>query len=302
MNRSITHFKHNFSQSLFKANIIIRENWFKILLVLVAAFIIARKDLNFQFALNSANVVNVTEALQTSAFIAGSSIKEVPQKPQGLGEVVMVTETQKVEKKQAKPKKVAINTTPKPTKKVKKFDDNKAQSFSNLGFALNPTYAKRHKVDPAIVAEKSRILNDYLKRYGDIAVQEMNRYGIPASITLAQGLLESNAGDSRLAVDANNHFGIKCFSRSCTKGHCKNYTDDTHKDFFRVYKNVWESYRAHSLFLQRARYKHLLKLKKTDYEGWAHGLKKAGYATDKRYAYKLINIVKALELDKYDLK
>jgi len=302
MNRSITHFKHNFSQSLFKANVIIRDNWFKILLVLVAAFIIARKDLNFQFALNSANAINVTEALQTSAFIAGSSIKETPQEPQDLGEVVMVTKTEKIEKKEVKPKKVALKTSPKPTKKAKKFDDNKAQSFSNLGFVLNPTYAKRHKVDPAIVAEKQRILNDYLKRYSDIAVQEMNRYGIPASITLAQGLLESNAGDSRLAVDANNHFGIKCFSRSCTKGHCKNYTDATHKDFFRVYKNVWESYRAHSLFLQRDRYKHLLKLKKTDYEGWAHGLKKAGYATDKRYAYKLINIVKALDLDQYDLK
>jgi len=299
MNRSLTSFKHNFGQSLFKANAILKDNWFKILLVLVAAFIIARKDLNFQFALNSANAANLTETVKTSAFIAGSTIKETQPSQEDLGEVVMVTKT---EEEQPKAKKVVLQEKPKPTKKTKKADDNKAQSFSNLGFVLNPTYAKRHKIDPAIVAEKRRILDSYLKRYGDIAVQEMNRYGIPASITLAQGLLESNAGDSRLAVDANNHFGIKCFSRSCTKGHCKNYTDDTHKDFFRVYKNVWESYRAHSLFLQRDRYKHLLKLKKTDYEAWAHGLKKAGYATDKRYAYKLINIIKALDLDKYDKK
>jgi flagellum-specific peptidoglycan hydrolase FlgJ len=119
---------------------------------------------------------------------------------------------------------------------------------------------------------------------------------------LAQGLLESNAGDSRLAVDANNHFGIKCFSRSCQKGHCKNFTDDTHKDFFRTYPSVWESYRAHSLFLQRDRYKHLLNLSKKDYKGWAHGLKKAGYATDKRYAYKLISLIETLNLHQYDKK
>jgi flagellum-specific peptidoglycan hydrolase FlgJ len=186
--------------------------------------------------------------------------------------------------------------------KQQKDDENRAQSFSNLGFVMNPTYAKRHKIKPSVVAVKTKILNDYLEEFGDVAIKEMHDYGIPASITLAQGLLESNAGDSRLAVDANNHFGIKCFSKSCKKGHCKNYTDDTHKDFFRVYKNVWESYRAHSLFLQRDRYKHLLKLKKTDYKGWAHGLKKAGYATDKRYAYKLINIIEALKLYEYDKK
>jgi flagellum-specific peptidoglycan hydrolase FlgJ len=201
-----------------------------------------------------------------------------------------------------------VSTVPEETLKVetpakpKKADDNKAQSFSNLGFIMNPTYAKRHNIDPAIVAEKDRIVKAYIKKYVTVAVEEMKAYGIPASITLAQGLLESNAGDSRLATDANNHFGIKCFSRSCQKGHCKNYTDDTHKDFFRTYPSIWESYRSHSLFLQRNRYKHLLKLSKKDYKGWAHGLKKAGYATDKRYAYKLISLIETLNLHQYDKK
>lgn len=286
MNRSLTQFKHNLNQNLFKANSFFRENWFKVLLVLVVAFIITRKDLNFQFALNNTSTTIqqphngvVTSIAQPSALVTGS--REMPQ--------------QDVEKIANTP-----TETKKTTPKKPKVDDNKAQTFSNLGFALNPTYAKRHNIDPAIVAEKKRILDSYIKRFAPIAVQEMKEYGIPASITLAQGLLESNAGDSRLAKDANNHFGIKCFSKSCGKGHCKNYTDDTHKDFFRVYTNVWESYRAHSLFLQRNRYKHLLKLKKTDYKAWAHGLRKAGYATDKRYAYKLINIIEVLDLQRFD--
>lgn len=297
MNRSLTEFKHNLNQNLFKANSFFRENWFKILLVLVVAFIITRKDLNFQFALNNTNNTAqqfhngiTTSIAQPTALISGNRGK--PE--QDMGEVAMGETTSTAAETQKPTKK---KTTKKP-----KFDDNKAQSFSNLGFVLNPTYAKRHKVDPAIVAEKKHILDNYIKRFAPIAVQEMKEYGIPASITLAQGLLESNAGDSRLATDANNHFGIKCFSQSCGKGHCKNYTDDTHKDFFRVYTNVWESYRAHSLFLQRKRYKHLLKLKKTDYEAWAHGLKKAGYATDKRYAYKLISIVEKLNLRRFDKK
>jgi len=128
----------------------------------------------------------------------------------------------------------------------------------------------------------------------------MEKYGIPASVTLAQGLLESDAGESRLARINNNHFGIKCFSKDCSKGHCANFTDDSHKDFFRRYKNVWESYRAHSIFLRKKRYLHLQKLGTTNYVGWSHGLKEAGYATDLRYANKLIEIIEALNLNKYD--
>jgi len=141
----------------------------------------------------------------------------------------------------------------------------------------------------------------YIQKYHKIAVREMHKYGIPASITLAQGILESNAGQSSLAKEANNHFGIKCFSRRCSKGHCINRYDDHHKDFFRVYDSPWESYRAHSLFLKKGkRYASLFKLKRTNYRAWAHGLKKAGYATDKLYAEKLINLIEDLGLDEYD--
>ncbi|MFK7775135.1 MAG: glycoside hydrolase family 73 protein [Saprospiraceae bacterium] len=141
----------------------------------------------------------------------------------------------------------------------------------------------------------------YIKRFVDVARTEMDQFGIPASITLAQGLLESQAGKSPLAREANNHFGIKCFSKKCKKGHCKNFSDDHHKDFFRTYTSAWESFRAHSLFLQKNRYKHLLELEKTDYKNWAVGLKRAGYATDPNYAKKLIRLIENLDLDKFDV-
>lgn len=140
----------------------------------------------------------------------------------------------------------------------------------------------------------------YIRRFGAVAKVEMDKFGIPASITLAQGLLESNVGESKLASQFNNHFGIKCFERSCRPGHCGNHSDDSHKDFFRKYHTAWESYRAHSEFLQKERYQALFKLSKRDYKAWAHGLKKAGYATDEKYAYKLIELIEDLRLYEFD--
>jgi hypothetical protein len=143
--------------------------------------------------------------------------------------------------------------------------------------------------------------DEYVARFAPVAVAEMRKSGIPASVTLAQGLLESNAGQSKLAQKANNHFGIKCFSRRCKRGHCLNFTDDSHKDFFVKYANVWGSYRAHSAFLRGTpRYAGLFRLDPKDYRGWAYGLAKAGYATDKNYGVKLVAIVEHLGLAKYD--
>ena len=140
----------------------------------------------------------------------------------------------------------------------------------------------------------------YIQRFSKTAQSEMEQFGIPASITLAQGLLESNAGQSKLAVQNNNHFGMKCFSKKCTKGHCSNFEDDHHKDFFRKYETTWESFRAHSNLLQGKRYKHLKNLGTRDYVSWATGLQKAGYATDKRYAKKLIRLIESFNLQQYD--
>lgn len=139
----------------------------------------------------------------------------------------------------------------------------------------------------------------YIDTYSLIAVREMERSGVPASITLAQGLLESRAGQSPLAVDGNNHFGIKCHSD--WKGKKMYHDDDRSKECFRVYLSAELSFRDHSDFLRYSdRYKSLFDLERTDYKGWARGLKKAGYATDPHYAEKLIKAVEDYELYRFD--
>ena len=129
-------------------------------------------------------------------------------------------------------------------------------------------------------------------------MEQMNLHRIPASITLAQGLLESAAGRSALARNANNHFGIKCGSSWTGKYYVQD--DDYKNERFRVYRSVRESYEDHSQFLMKPRYKELFHLKPTDYKGWARGLKRAGYATNPRYAELLINMVERYHLHKYD--
>lgn len=174
-----------------------------------------------------------------------------------------------------------------------------AAKYSNLGFVLNPALAQKLGVDPAVVAAKNKLCYDYIARFSKTAQEEAELFQIPAAITLAQGLLESNVGKSSLASKDNNHFGIKC-RKKCIGCRCANYTDDSKYDMFRIFESPWESFREHSKLLTSKRYKHLSKLPITDYVNWAHGLQAAGYATDKRYAKKLIAIVKALDLDRFD--
>ena len=141
----------------------------------------------------------------------------------------------------------------------------------------------------------------YINKYKDLAIKEMKRTGIPASITMAQALLESGAGNSTLAKKSNNHFGIKCHSD--WKGKKVYYDDDRRNECFRKYRTVYDSYIDHSNFLTRkGRYAKLFTLKTTDYKGWAHGLKKAGYATDPRYAHRLIKIIEDYKLYQLDSK
>ena len=150
----------------------------------------------------------------------------------------------------------------------------------------------------AIANYKSMTSLEYIERYKAVATQEMNLYGIPASITLAQGLFESGSGNGELARVANNHFGIKCNAQWQGKTYYKD--DDNHNDCFRVYNNAEDSYRDHSEFLKRPRYANLFKLDKNDYVGWANGLKAAGYATNPNYPQLLINVIQKYHLDQYD--
>ena len=139
---------------------------------------------------------------------------------------------------------------------------------------------------------------DYINRYKAISIREMKLYGIPASITLAQAILESGTGNSDLARYANNHFGIKCTADWGGKGYYKD--DDQKNDCFRVYNNPDESFKDHSSFLKRKRYGALFELNRDDYVGWANGLKQAGYATNPNYPQLLISIIQKYNLQNYD--
>ena len=148
------------------------------------------------------------------------------------------------------------------------------------------------KVTPALIHE-------YINTYKDIAMVEMQRYGIPASITLAQAILESGSGQGRLARHARNHFGIKCHYD--WEGDTITHDDDAKGECFRKYEHPEASFEDHSQFLvNRSRYAFLFSLKAGDYKGWAYGLKKAGYATDPGYPQKLLLLIKKYELHQYD--
>jgi len=138
----------------------------------------------------------------------------------------------------------------------------------------------------------------YIEQYRDIAIEQMLKWKVPASITLAQGLLESGAGQSTLATKGNNHFGIKCHGWT---GRTIYRDDDQRNECFRAYKSAYESFEDHSKFLATgSRYRSLFSLKITDYKGWARGLKAAGYATNSHYAQSLIDIIENYNLSQYD--
>lgn len=183
-------------------------------------------------------------------------------------------------------KKTTVHkSTPKPVLKVVETDNK----------AVNKEVVKLEKrkssLDTRTIA--------YISHYAPVAMDEMKKHKIPASITLAQGILESGNGVSNLALKSNNHFGVKCHDR--WHGESVRHDDDEKQECFRKYKKVESSYRDHSLFLtSRSRYDFLFDLKIDDYKGWAKGLKKAGYATDKKYPDKLIRIVEMYDLDHYD--
>ena len=156
--------------------------------------------------------------------------------------------------------------------------------------------------DPVLIDEQKRPVpistEQYIEFYKDIAIAEMKQYRIPASITLAQGILESGSGKGRLAVEGNNHFGIKCHDWTGKKIY---HDDDRSQECFRKYRNASESFRDHSQFLAyRPRYSNLFTLDVNDYRGWAKELRRAGYATDKRYPNKLIALIERYQLYQYD--
>lgn len=153
---------------------------------------------------------------------------------------------------------------------------------------------------PVVLSAQKRITTEeYIDTYKDVAIKKMKEFKIPASITLAQGILESGSGNSKLATKAKNHFGIKCHKG--WNGKTFHMDDDAKNECFRKYSDPADSYRDHSEFLtQRGRYSFLFDYKTTDYKSWAYGLKKAGYATNPKYPKLLIGLIEKYELDQYD--
>lgn len=190
--------------------------------------------------------------------------------------------------------KFVSETTSKEKTYTNKHQRNDFPAPASLGNVVSTNLA------PAAPEElRKEQVRAYIDRYSKAAVGEMDKFGIPASITMAQAIIESRSGTSILAVQNNNHFGIKCFSKKCPDGHCSNHTDDHHKDFFRIYAGSWESFREHSTFLMKNSYRKLLKNGK-NYTAWARGLREYGYATDPTYDKKLISIIEKYELHKLD--
>jgi len=152
--------------------------------------------------------------------------------------------------------------------------------------------------DTPVVTSYQNATEAYIANFNAIAMEEMRKYKIPASITLAQGILESGSARGRLAVEANNHFGIKCHEWTGDKIY---HDDDRSQECFRKYEHAEQSYEDHSKFLtERKRYENLFQLGEDDYRAWAKGLRAAGYATDRRYPEKLIDLIERFQLHKYD--
>ena len=165
-----------------------------------------------------------------------------------------------------------------------------------VGVKTNPVKTISNNTKSKTVFEYQ---TDYIEAYKDIAMREMRQYGIPASITLAQGILESGSGRSQLSRQSNNHFGIKCHKD--WQGKSVNYDDDKPQECFRKYKHPEDSFIDHSKFLVgKKRYAFLFDYPKDNYIKWAFGLKKAGYATDPKYPHKLIKYIERYNLDQYD--
>lgn len=195
--------------------------------------------------------------------------------------------------------KSRVKTTKNGTAKTRTTRNSKPAIRTTTGTASSSSKKTETLESTSKTVVYAEVVKAYIQDFKDVAKDNMRRHGIPASIILAQGILESGAGKGTLCISANNHFGIKCHND--WTGEKVYHDDDSEQECFRKYKDPAGSYDDHSLFLTtRSRYAALFKLEKDDYEGWAHGLKAAGYATDPKYPAKLIGLIENYDLAQYD--
>jgi flagellum-specific peptidoglycan hydrolase FlgJ len=276
----------HFDIDLMKLKDFLIQNWLNTALVLLLIYVVFTKDIHFAVHLND-------DTPQLASNISQSQMSRNPKQKVANQKLVAASMLSSLEENDHNGDGIVELLPARPMKVVKPIaQNNEANLFDNVSIFVNP-----NKSDPSVLKSKKEKCWDYVTRFINIARTERKKFGIPVSITLAQGLLESDAGQSRLTTKANNHFGIKTFNKKVAHVVMK---DDTPKDKFKIYNSAWESYRDHSLLLMRDHYKHLQFLSKTDYAGWAKGLEKAGYATDRQYAENLIRIIENLQLYRFD--
>ncbi len=283
---SPTGFKHNILLLFRQFHHFAKRNAFKLAMIIISIYVLNMKNISFSFnmgELGSAVAVSETKHLGSEAI---PSFQKT------------ATQSGKIKEKAEEPLAMPVDDFDREHRNpsIPSFTN----TISNLGYLLNPLFSSRKKSKTHERDFYNRKCSDYVGRYNHVAQSEMKKFGIPASIILAQALLESNVGENKLARMHNNHFGIKCVSRKCSKGHCTNIEGDSHKDFYRNYESVWSAYRDHSRFLQKDRYLHLKSLGTKDYEAWAKGLMDSGYSDDESYARKLVDIIETLGLYGYD--
>ena len=285
----------HFDIDLNKLSKFLTKHWINVLIITLLLYVAFTKDIHFALQLNGDENPMATKIITqrinlkqkvVKQSVATASMADALALEDHNGDGVIAILPTRVNK----PVSSVTNMAKPINNAVSK--GNEANLFDNVSIFVNP-----QKADPSVVKTKQEKCWDYVTRFVNIAKIERQKFGIPVSITLAQGLLESDAGNSRLTIKANNHFGIKTFNKRVAHVVMK---DDTPKDKFKVYGTAWESFRDHSLLLMRDHYKPLQFLSKTDYVGWAKGLEKAGYATDKQYAENLIRIIENLQLYRFD--
>ncbi len=269
--------------------VFVKKNWLNLLIFVLFMYLIFTKSQGI-----SISFANADDAPTAKVVAEKIVLKQKNSKQNNNNEAAFIGGA--LSNKDNDPTEGVVDLLPqRPTQPVKSAyakGGNDANLFDNVSIFVAP-----ERANAAVVKSKKDKCWDYVRRFMAIAKTEKQKFGIPVSITLAQGLLESDAGDSRLTRAANNHFGVKTFNKRVPHVVMK---DDSPTDKFKKYDTAWESYRDHSLLLMRDHYKSLQYLSKTDYVNWAKGLQKAGYATDPQYAAKLIKIIENLQLYKLD--
>lgn len=267
----------------------VRNNWLNILLFIAVIYLISIKLEGITISFDNSAAVGKAQNVSEKTILKQKNFK---QKGNAEASLMAASLNDNDGDLSVGVVEVLPQLPTKPVKSAYAKGGNDANLFDNVSIFVSP-----ERAEATVVKSKKDKCWEYVRRFVTIAKTEKQKFGIPVSITLAQGLLESDAGESRLTRSANNHFGVKTFNKRVPHVVMK---DDSPTDKFKKYDSAWESYRDHSLLLMRDHYKPLQYLSKTDYVSWAKGLQKAGYATDPQYAAKLIKIIENLQLFKLD--